>query len=243
MSRSDEPDAVTSADNSAAPALTAQLEALRQRALAKSKPVAAAAEFEDEIPRWVALLPPVVIGFELLSALGCAAIAAARWASPNELPGPGAVFVFVVVFQVSMTIPGLMMLMGSLRPMAAAALFTLRVPGVIEAFASESIPGDGTWLENPGVDYAYEVHGDLYHGSIRAEFSTNVEAINRRYQARLPQPGATVTVCCHPDHPQRSAVAGQEPSLGIGGVAGACMILFGFVAPLWDLVDFVVRPP
>jgi hypothetical protein len=97
LSLHDDPESTPVADSPLAPALSAQLKALRQRALAKSKATAAVADVKEEFPCWVEVLPRIIIGFEVLTALGCVAIAMARWASPNELPGPGAVFALRVL--------------------------------------------------------------------------------------------------------------------------------------------------
>lgn len=248
MNAPDDPASSPAATKPSTPPLTPQLEQLRQRALAKTAAAIAAADAESDAdePRCMVLLPRFVVGGEALIALVCVALtelARAR-AGPADFDPTQqytACF-FVVAFMGGNAWVGLQTLMPSLRPMLVAERFTRRVPGVVEAFCSDSVPGEGMWLESPGVDYAYEVDGTLYRGALRADFSTNMEGAAESYLARMPQPGSAITVRVHPSHPDRSTVVGHEPSPGIHGGVGVFLLLLGLLAPLWYVsvvVDFL----
>lgn len=195
-----------------------------------------------EQPGWVVLLPRLILGAEVLIALAIGALTAfAQVRTPIAGDEPSLQWefcFFAVIFMAGMTASGLGSLNRSLRAVAATQSFTRRVPGVVITVGSESVPGDGTWLDNPGFEYTYEVDGAVHHGEIRSEIASNSEHLTQRTLAKLPKPGSAITVRCHPLRPDLSTVVGHERALGVGGGFGAFLILLGLLGPLSYVVVF-----
>lgn len=230
------------------PALSPQLEALRQRALGSGPvaggPVAGDPAGADDgagaAPRWLALLPRLGL---VLSGLPLLAGVALRLVGPTPTSEDSSLLELLLslLSPACLVIPGAYVLAEALRPWAGNAQLTLLAPGIIEGDATQSAPGDGTWLECPGVAYAYEVAGQLHRGRAGAAWLSNSASMLRRYRAKQPRPGATVIVRYAPNHPERSVVAGYEPRIGVVAWLSAGLLLFGLCLAVWFLIPLVAR--
>ena len=212
--------------------LPPSLEAIRQDAMRKAAAERARApadpDPDDGTPPWVQQLPRA--GWWIAGIHGVLCVVGGLVFADRFRGEALFLAIFLsVMSQACLALPGLYMLRDALRPWAGLRALSARAPGVIEGDATIQQPGDGTWLESPGVAYVFDVGGVLFRGTLTATWASNSESINRRFRRRLPRVGTTVPVRFDPTHPERSAIIGHEPRLGCIVWIAAFLVLLGWV--------------